>query len=165
MGGRPKPRVIRHSANGNSRHPFTEPPRPAHPEQLGEFGRAYWDRLAPILVERRQLDAGNLELLETLCHTWQRYMTLRGWLDANQDRLTFRSATGFERPAPQLAMMAGVLRELRQLWKLFGLCPKAADKENAAALSLREAAALKTIGDEESAPPEILAKIRAARRA
>jgi hypothetical protein len=92
-------------------------------------------------------------------------MTLRGWLDANQDRLTFRSATGFERPAPQLAMMAGVLRELRALWRIFGLCPKAADKENAIGLSMREAAALKTIGDEENAPPEIQAKIRAAQKA
>lgn len=158
MGRRPKRRTVS-LTSGDGVRPYTEAPEPVNPERLGEHGAEYWKRIVPLLVERRTLTPLNLEALQTLCEAWDRYTTFRLWLLEDLERWTFKTKSGYPRPAPQVALMDSALKTLRELWVLFGLRPSVS-----VGASLQETARLKTIGDYESALPEIQSKMRADRK-
>lgn len=102
---------------------------PEPPEGLGEFGRQYWQRLAPLLVEARILTPLHLESFGVLCETWQSYRTLTDYLGALKD-WTFTTDKGYMAEIPQVRLRQVALLTLQRLWPKFGLTPEALAKLN-----------------------------------
>lgn len=111
----------------------TSPPAlevPAAPEDLGEYGRQYWESLAPQLVELGILKPLHIETFRVLCECYQEYRTLSEWLAEDPTRMTFTTQTGYESETPQLRQRDKALATLQKLWLKFGLTPHALNALN-----------------------------------
>ncbi len=101
---------------------FSEPPPP--PAHLGEAARAYWTKLAGLLVSRKLLKPAHLEPLATLCDSWETYQTCRAYLGTDLSRWVVTNAkTGAQKESPQVRLMRAALAELQIGWGRFGLTP------------------------------------------
>ncbi|MFO0886599.1 MAG: phage terminase small subunit P27 family [Pirellulales bacterium] len=98
---------------------------PPAPEDLGQYGREYWESLAPQLVELGILKPLHLETFRVLCECWQEYRTLHAWLLEDPERLTFTTSQGYTAETPQLRQRDKALASLQKLWLKFGLTPHA----------------------------------------
>ncbi len=96
-----------------------------NPEGFGlcEIGKAYWNRLAPQLVEINLLTELHLETFAELCRTYGEYRRLTNWLMEDPSRATFTSESGYESESPQVRMREKALANLQRLWAKFGLHP------------------------------------------
>ena len=91
---------------------------------LDQYGREYWRKLAPQLVEANLLTALHLDTFAALCRTYSEYIRLSIWLEDDPDRATFViSETGYEQTAPQVTQRDKALANLQKLWPKFGLHP------------------------------------------
>lgn len=131
---------------------------PEVPVELGEYGRAYWERIAPLLVDRRVLTPLHLEPLLAMCDQWDTYQRLSAWLREDPGRWTFQTETGYESESPQVRMMGSALKELQRLWAKFGLTPYAEErvsvtkKRQPRGSRVQQLAGEKTAHDEENRP-------------
>lgn len=106
--------------------PLTEAP-PA-PDRLGEYGIECWNRLAPLLVELRLLTALHLETFEALCDWWHVYQDNKVFLQANPDRETFCTDSGYEQRSPYAVARNEAFENFLKLSAKFGLTPEALKK-------------------------------------
>jgi P27 family predicted phage terminase small subunit len=131
---------------------------PEVPAELGEYGRAYWERIAPLLVDRRVLTPLHLEPLLAMCDQWDTYQRLSAWLREDPARWTFQTETGYESESPQVRMMGSALKELQRLWAKFGLTPYAEERVSVTKKTqprgsrVQQLAGEKTAHDEENRP-------------
>jgi P27 family predicted phage terminase small subunit len=104
--------------------PLSNVPSPAG-YHLDDFGREYWLKLAPQLVEANLLTALHLDTFAALCRTYSEYIRLSIWLEEAPERATFTiSDTGYEQTAPQVTQRDKALANLQKLWPKFGLHPQ-----------------------------------------
>ncbi|AMV34566.1 Phage terminase, small subunit [Pirellula sp. SH-Sr6A] len=102
--------------------PIRQVPSPAGFD-LCPIGIAYWERIAPQLVEINLLTELHLETFAELCRTYGEYRTLTKWLIEDPSRATFTSESGYESESPQVRMREKALTTLQKLWPKFGLHP------------------------------------------
>lgn len=103
--------------------PLSNVPSPAG-YHLDDFGREYWQKLAPQLVEANLLTALHLDTFAALCRTYSEYIRLSIWLEEQPERATFIvSESGYEQTAPQVTQRDKALANLQKLWPKFGLHP------------------------------------------
>jgi P27 family predicted phage terminase small subunit len=95
------------------------------PEDLGEYGKEYWQSLAPQLITLHILKPIHLTTFRVLCECWHEYRTLHKWLMENPDRMTFITDKGYICESPQLRQRDKALMQLQKLWLKFGLTPHA----------------------------------------
>jgi len=124
---------------------------------LGTYGREYWERIAPLLVEQGSLTQLHLEALEALCDQWDLYQRKKLWLAEDPDRWIFCTESGYEQETPAVRAMNGALDKLQKLWAKFGLTPHAGGtlkpgKGKAAGSPLVDFASEKTRDDEAMRP-------------
>lgn len=98
---------------------------PAAPEDLGDYGRQYWESLAPQLIELGIWRAVHAETFRVLCELWQEYRSLSVWLAEDPGRMTFITESGYQAETPQVRQRDKALMQLQKLWLKFGLTPHA----------------------------------------
>ncbi len=98
---------------------------PPAPEELGDVGREYWERVAGQLVEHGILTALHLDSLRVLCETYEEYRTLADELRDNPSARTFTTESGYEGESPKVRMRDRALAAIQKLWSKFGLTPSA----------------------------------------
>lgn len=161
MGGVRNKKTVR-TALAAAADPAAYETAPAPPARLRGEGRAYWERIAPLLVARRVLTPCHLEALETLCDQWAIYLAVKEYLAKDVSRWTVTAESGYETEAPQVRAMGNAHRNLLRLWAAFGLTPHSEPRllpERGPGAKAREPsrlvaiAAEKTAHDQEHRPP------------
>lgn len=100
---------------------------PDPPASLGEYGREYWLRLSPLLVEAKILTPLHIDSFRVLCEQWQQYRRLSELLDGSES-LTFTTDRGYVQEIPEVRLRQVALANLQKLWPKFGLTPEALAK-------------------------------------
>lgn len=98
---------------------------PEAPEDLGDYGREYWNTLAPQLIEMGIWKPIHADTFRVLCELWQEYRSLSLWLAEDPERMTFCTETGYMAETPQVRQRDKALVQLQKLWLKFGLTPHA----------------------------------------
>ncbi len=98
---------------------------PEAPEDLGDYGREYWNTLAPQLIEMGIWKPIHADTFRVLCELWQEYRSLSVWLAEDPERMTFCTETGYMSETPQVRQRDKALVQLQKLWLKFGLTPHA----------------------------------------
>ena len=62
---------------------------PLAPNDLGDYGREYWNTLAPQLIELGIWKPIHSDTFRVLCELWQEYRSLLVWLSEDPERMTF----------------------------------------------------------------------------
>lgn len=101
--------------------PLTKVPAP--PKYFGEHARAYWQQLAPQLIEAKILTQLHLESFVILCEMYQEYRVWNDWLREDPSRCTFKTLNQSECESPQVRMRDKALANLQKLWPKFGMTP------------------------------------------
>lgn len=102
--------------------PLATTPKP--PTSLGQHGKGYWQRVAPLLVQLGRLTDLSLEPLEALCRQWDLFKTFDDWVRKHPSKLVFETEKGYQAEAPQLRLRAKAFDALCKLWPRFGLTPE-----------------------------------------
>ena len=98
---------------------------PQPPDDLGEYGQAYWREHAGLLSESGILTSLHVQTFRVLCEQWQTYRALTTWLNDDPSRYTFVTESGYESETPQVRQRDKALDQLQKLWLKFGLTPHA----------------------------------------
>lgn len=98
---------------------------PPAPTYLKEHGKAYWERIGPLLIDAGILTAGHLESFGLLCESWDEYRRLADWLAEDPSRAVITYQSGAQSPAPQVQMRDHASKMMYNLWSKFGLTPHA----------------------------------------
>lgn len=96
---------------------------PDPPSDMGQYGREYWEQLAPQLILAGILSPMHLDTFRVLCEQWQSYRSLTVWLDEDPERMTFCTESGYMQETPQVRQRDKALAALTKLWLKFGLTP------------------------------------------
>jgi P27 family predicted phage terminase small subunit len=101
---------------------------PNPPSDLGKYGKEYWNRIAPILIEIESLTELHLETFKTLCSCWNDYCELSAWMKKNPTQTVFETQRGYMQEHPNVRLRQRALQNLTRLWPKFGLTPEALAK-------------------------------------
>lgn len=103
--------------------PIKTVPKP--PADLGKYGKEYWNKIAPQLIELGILTELHLETFRTICDLWDEYRRLYLWIAEDPTRLTISTDTGYRQTSPEVQQRDKALAGMQRMWMKFGLTPYA----------------------------------------
>jgi P27 family predicted phage terminase small subunit len=126
-GRKPKPTYLR-VAEGNRGHRAINPSEPKYqpmsdltaPAHLGDYGRAEWDRLAPILAPCGLLTEAYRGTFEALCEAYNDWRTAGAAIDG---AYSFTSESGYSNVRPEVTVRDRARDAYVKIGALFGLSP------------------------------------------
>ena len=92
---------------------------PVRPRDLDAVGRAEWDRIVPLLLERGAVSVVDTSALHALCHAWSDYMRMRKRVLKNGEIMV--TPKGFEAKNPAVTIMNEAFERWRKIAVEFGL--------------------------------------------
>jgi len=97
---------------------------PPAPDRLGEHGKAYWERITPLLVDQHLLTKLDLEALEAMCHWWNEYITWQVKIQDDPKLAVISYPGGARQKSPESTFRDNAYTNFLKLVPRFGLTPE-----------------------------------------